>query len=107
MNDRLTEVSESAATLIREGLQDSRDAVLKAQKLVDGLRSVPVVVNGTKESLKTLSVKLDECDQMYTKIFQHIARTYGDPVGESGPAPAEPTEDPNAADLMLRRTEEE
>ena len=104
MNDRLTEVSESAATLIREGLQDSRDAVLKAQKLVDELRSVPVVVNGTKESLKTLSVKLDEIEQMYTKVFQQLLRTYGDPVGE--PAP-ELSEDADAVDLMLRRTEEE
>ena len=104
MNDRLTEVSESAATLIREGLQDSRDAVLKAQKLVDGLRSVPVVVNGTKESLKTLSVKLDEIEQMYTKVFQQLARTYGDPVDET---PPEHTEDAGGVDSLIRRTEEE
>ena len=106
MNDRLTEVSESAATLIREGLQDSRDAVLKAQKLVDGLRSVPVVVNGTKESLKTLSVKLDEIEQMYTKVFQHIARTYGDPVGEPAPE-LSVTEDAGGVDSLIQRTEEE
>ena len=106
MNDRLTEVSESAATLIREVLQDSRDAVLKAQKLVDGLRSVPVVVNGTKESLKTLSVKLDEIEQMYTTVFQQLARTYGDPVDETPPE-LSVTEDAGGVDSLIQRTEEE
>jgi len=77
MND-LTSVSETAAALIRKDLADSRECVIKAQCLLDGLRKASVVVNGTREALKSVSAKLDEVEKLYTGLFQQVTRTYGD-----------------------------
>ena len=78
MSDELAEVSANAASLIREGLTESRKAVIRAQELVDGIRTKPVVQDGTRESLKTLSAKLGEAEELYVKVFSQITKTYGD-----------------------------
>ena len=88
MNDRLTEVSESAATLIREGIQEAHKYVRQAQDGLDGIRKVPIVANGTKEALKTLSGKLEEVEKLFHGVLLQVSRTYGDPVGELEVAPA-------------------
>ena len=87
MSERLAELSANTASVVREDLEKSRACVLKAQGLVDGIRTAPVVVNGTKESLKTLSAKLEEVDEMYVKIFAAVTRTYGDPVENGTESP--------------------
>ena len=84
MND-LEEVSLTAATLIREGVEESRGFGVSAQEIIDGIRTKPVVMDGTKEALKSLSAKLEEVDELYIKVLQGVSRTYGDPTEEVVP----------------------
>lgn len=86
--DGLAFVSTSAASLIRTGLQDSRNGVLMSQSIVDAIKAKPIVQNGTREALKSLSAKLGEAEEMYTKIFALVAKDYGDePLTENSTGP--------------------
>ena len=84
MSDQLQQISESAASIIRKDLESVREHLLKAQELTDGIRNVPMVVNGTKEGLKSLSAKIGEADEMMPKIFSLVNKTYGDPAEDKG-----------------------
>ena len=86
--DGLASVSTSAASLIRTGLQDSRDGVLMSQSIVDAIKTKPIVQNGTREALKSLSAKLGEAEEMYIKVFALITKDYGDEPSNS-PLPTE------------------
>ena len=76
--DPLEEISVDDAKMIRGRLKESRESAVRAQDLVDGVRKAAVVADGTQESLKTLSAKLGEAEEMYAKVFASITRTYGD-----------------------------
>ena len=76
--DPLEDLSVQAAHLIRKGLKESRDFVLRSQELLDAIRTKSVVQNGTSEAMGTLSAKLGEAEDIYVRIFALVRKDYGE-----------------------------